>query len=87
MVYIDNYNAPFRGMTMCHMMAETVEELDAFAKSIGLNPAWRQGGSWPHYDVAMSKKKQAIAAGAKEVTCRELVALVQGWRKNQTGRV
>jgi hypothetical protein len=64
-------------------MAETVEELDSFAASIGLKPEWRQGGSWPHYDVSLSKKQQAIKEGAQAVTTREMVSLVQGWRKKR----
>lgn len=82
MVYVDDYRGEFRGMVMSHMMAETVDELDAFAAKIGLKQEWRQGGSWPHYDVSQTKKQQAVQAGAQAVTCRELVGLVQGWRKN-----
>ena len=69
MVYIDDYRAPFRGVSMCHMIADTDEELDEMAAKIGLLPGWKHQG---HYDVCLSKKKLAIKLGAKEVTVREI---------------
>jgi len=84
MVFVDNMNAHFRGMIMCHLMAETTDELDAFAKKLGLRRKWRQAGSWNHYDICLSMKKQAIAAGAREVTTREMVMLVREWREKNT---
>lgn len=69
MIYVDNYNAKFRNFIMCHMMADTEEELDTMAKKIGLKKGWKHHD---HYDVSLSKKKLAIQNGAIEITCREM---------------
>ena len=42
MVYVDDYNAPYGRMTMCHMMADTLEELHAMADKIGIARKWFQ---------------------------------------------
>ncbi len=73
-VYVDNMQAKFRNMIMCHMIADTREELLEFAINIGLKPSWRQ--KWDthhfHFDISLSKRRQAIAKGAVAVTMREL---------------
>lgn len=72
-VYVDDMKAAFRGMIMCHMLADTEEELLAMADKIGLNRKWHQypGKSNSHFDIALSKRALAVAAGAKEITWRE----------------
>lgn len=55
----------------CHLMADTVDELLAFGKTIGLQPAWLQvKPSGVHFDVTEAKRRQAIAAGAVEISVR-----------------
>lgn len=64
---------PFRGMLMCHMFASTNEELEEMALKLGLKAAWRQKereSIGPHYDIAKSKRAQAIRLGA--VACDDL---------------
>ena len=72
-VYVDDmYQYPmgqFRRMKMSHMIADTEEELHAMADKIGLSRRWYQGD---HYDVSMSLRAKAVAAGAVEITLREL---------------
>lgn len=68
-VYVDDAEIPFRGMRMSHMIADTEEELHRMADEIGLKRSWYQGD---HYDVSLSKKKEAIEAGAEQVSWREL---------------
>ncbi len=69
-VYVDNYRAPFRNMIMCHMMADTIEELHAMAKNIGLRRAWFQNKrSGCHYDIAQTTKGKALICGAVEIEC------------------
>jgi hypothetical protein len=72
MVYIDDMNAPYGRMIMCHMMADTTVELLEMADKIGVNRKWLQhaGTAKEHFDVCLSKKKKAIVLGAKEVTWR-----------------
>jgi len=72
-VYIDNSNIPFKGMIMCHMIADTDEELYEMVDKIGLQRRWRHNN---HYDVCLSKKKLAIEYGAKEVSVREIVRIL-----------
>lgn len=68
-VYVDNMNAPFGQMTMCHMIADTTEELLAMAKKIGVQKKWIQnkGTKQEHFDICLSKKKLAIKHGAIEI--------------------
>jgi hypothetical protein len=58
----------------CHMVSDrSVEELHAFASEIGLRRRWFQDGPRPHYDLRPSKRRLAVAKGAKEVNTRVLV--------------
>lgn len=74
-VYVDNFNASYRGMVMCHMGADSREELDAMADTIGVQRKWIQHpGEWrEHYDICLSKRALAVKAGAIEITPREFV--------------
>ena len=83
MVYIDDFNAPYGRMKMCHMNADTTEELLLMADKIGVNRKWIQypGTSKEHFDVCLSAKVKAIANGAKEISSRELASIVM----NRTG--
>lgn len=78
MVYIDNMNAPFRRMIMCHMIADTTAELLQMADSIGLPRKWIQYPNTyhEHFDICLSMKAKALALGAKEITWREFGAIV-----------
>jgi len=77
MVYVDNYNAPFGRMKMCHMIADTRKELLDMAFKIGVDLKWIQypGTEHEHFDICLSKKQLAIQNGAKEITARELVTI------------
>jgi len=85
MVYVDNFcMGPQR---WCHMGADSVQELDRFAQAIGLRPDWRQDcGRFVHYDVTWGMRGRAIRAGAKSVTCRELVQILTEAQQPETGR-
>ncbi len=78
MVYIDSFNAPFGRMLLCHMIADTTEELLVMVDKIGVQRKWIQyaGQYDEHFDICLSKKKRAIACGAKEITARELVTIM-----------
>ncbi|UCI23720.1 DUF4031 domain-containing protein [Mesorhizobium sp. B2-8-5] len=75
-VYVDNMRAPFGKIVMCHMWADTREELFAMTDRIGVQRKWFQrpagtglpgmDASWEHFDIAQSKRALAIAAGAIE---------------------
>lgn len=55
----------------CHLMADTEEELHAFAQRLRLKREWFQPKSHPHYDLTIEKRVQAVALGAVEVSARE----------------
>lgn len=76
-VYVDNFNAGFGRMIMCHMIADTTEELLEMVDKIGVNRKWIQYPGTPreHFDICLSKKKKAIENGAKEITARELAQM------------
>lgn len=71
-VYVDNMKAKFGRMVMCHMLADSREELDAMADQIGVARKWIQypGTYKEHYDVALSARAKAVAAGAIEIDMR-----------------
>jgi len=77
-VYVDNMRAPLGRMVMCHMLADTDEELHAMAARIGVARRWWQSPektSGSHYDIALSKRALAVAAGAVEITWRQASAM------------
>lgn len=73
-VYVDESRWPFRGQLYCHMTADTLDELHAMADRIGLRRSWFQDKPrFPHYDLSPSMRVRAVAAGATEVTTRQMV--------------
>lgn len=76
-VYVDNMlvraDVPNGAHTVrgrwSHMQADTREELDAMADTIGLRRSWIQHpGEWmEHYDVTLTKRALALKAGAIEL--------------------
>jgi hypothetical protein len=74
-VYVDDMQASYGRMKMCHMLADSVAELLAMADKIGVDRKWFQALSHPHFDIAMSKRKLAIEHGAIEVDRRGIVAV------------
>lgn len=70
-VYVDAAKYRYGRMVMCHMIADTPEELHAMADRIGVARRWFQDPktmnvSFPHYDIAKSKRELAVEAGAIE---------------------
>lgn len=74
-VYVDDVRHKFGNMVMCHLWADTNDELLAMMDKIGVHRKWIQGhktlsfgkhrdASWVHFDIALSKKALAITAGA-----------------------
>lgn len=84
-VYVDNMEAGFGRMIMCHMIADTTEELLEMADKIGVQRKWIQdAGEWSeHFDISKSKRALAVAAGAKEITMRELARMTINRRTDE----
>ena len=78
-VYVDSMRAKFGRMVMCHMMADTTEELLAMAGRVGVARRWLQdsGEETEHFDIALSKRSLAVANGAVEIGLDEVAELIR----------
>lgn len=96
-VYVDQACHQFGRMKMCHMWADTLEELLSMVDNIGVQRRWIQGhkelsfgkhklASWVHFDIAKGKRDLAISAGAIE-TDRYGAAYFDAKQKGRTGMV
>lgn len=64
-VYVDNERIEWRGKLWCHLVADSLDELHAFAARIGLRRSWFQDrASFPHYDVTTDVRERALRVGA-----------------------
>lgn len=86
-VYVDDMRAPYGRLIMCHMIADTEDELLAMADKIGVQRKWHQypGTHRTHFDIALSKRALAVAAGAVEITWRQTGAM--SFRRRITGEL
>lgn len=76
-VYVDNYyvltGRNFGRMKMCHMIADTTDELLTMVDAIGVKRKWIQhpGTCNEHFDICLSKRVTAVALGANEIGWRD----------------
>lgn len=84
-VYVDDMNATFGRMKMCHLFADSTEELLRMVDKIGVHRKWLQhpGSLKEHFDICLAKKVKAISAGAVEITYPEGVAELMKRRKEK----
>ena len=88
-VYVDDMHTTPMGqlgrMKMCHMVADTTAELLAMADRIGVQRKWLQhaGTEREHFDIALSKRALAVAAGAVEIRMAEVGRIVRAKRAAQ----
>jgi hypothetical protein len=54
----------------CHLTADSVGELHAFAERLGLRREWYQGRRVPHYDLSPAMRTRALRMGAVFVEAR-----------------
>jgi hypothetical protein len=82
-VYVDDMRAAFGRMVMCHMLADTTDELLAMADRIGVARKWlqRPRTTYEHFDIALSKRALAVQAGAQEIDRRGVAALLKRKRE------
>lgn len=83
-VYVDDMAAPYGRMVMCHMIADTSEELLAMADAIGVQRKWLQhaGTHLEHFDICLSKRNIALGKGAIAVTKRQLAMRLRDKRRS-----
>jgi hypothetical protein len=60
----------------CHLCADSLPELHAFARRIGMRRTWFQPDNrrLPHYNLTAQRRAAALRLGAVEITRRQLVA-------------
>lgn len=84
-VYVDDPIWPFRGMVMCHMVADSLDELHELAAQIGMKREWFQDlpkASHPHYDLNEERRALALELGAVYVPAEVLARAIIARRKN-----
>jgi hypothetical protein len=78
-VYVDSLRAQYRGMVMCHMLADSTAELLAMADRIGVDRKHLQdAGSYrEHFDICLTRRAAALEAGALEVSLSDLGRIIR----------
>ena len=92
-VYLDDWRQPARLGPVedrwSHLVADTDDELHAFAARLGMKREWFQHKSnrphQGHYDVPERARPEAVANGAVEVTWRDLGRMLRDRRAASTG--
>jgi hypothetical protein len=83
-VYVDDSRIRWRGREWSHLIADTTEELHAFAARLGLARAlFHRSPARPwkdHYDIPEAKRQVAIGGGAKPITSREAAEMLRAKR-------
>lgn len=73
-IYVDRAKVPFKGKQWCHLMADSLEELHAFAKVVGIDSRlFHRSASYPHYDITLEMRILVIAYGAIDADRRTII--------------
>jgi hypothetical protein len=68
-VYVDDAVIAWRGQRWAHLMADTLDELHAFAARLGLpRRAFQDKTSGAHYDVTTQMRADALLLGAVPIS-------------------
>lgn len=87
-VYVDSAFIKYGRMQMCHLFADTDEELHHMASMLGVARKWWQSPaktSGSHYYICKSKRELALKLGAVAITWRQAGAMNR--RRNVTGQL
>ncbi len=86
-VYVDDMQADFGQMVMCHMIADSKQELLTMVDRIGVKRKWiqKEDTIYEHFDICLAKRKLAVRAGAIEITMKELGHKFRERRLNLAG--
>lgn len=86
MIYVDDHykyaSGRYGRLKMSHLIADTDEELERMARKLKLKKEWKHN---EHYDIALSKRKLAIAHGARPISLRICAIMVA--YKRRTGKL
>jgi hypothetical protein len=87
-VYVDDAIWDWQGRKWCHLLADDIDELHRFARTLGLHRFSYQGppkSGNPHYDLTSFERSRAIASGA--ITCdRSAIVTVLHQLRRQTAK-
>ncbi|QDH71658.1 DUF4031 domain-containing protein [Marilutibacter alkalisoli] len=68
-VYVDDAVTLWRGRRWAHLMADTLDELHAFAERLGIpRRAFQNKTSGAHYDVPAELRERALELGAVAIS-------------------
>lgn len=68
-VYVDDAITLWRGRRWAHLMADTLDELHAFAARLGIpRHAFQNRPSGAHYDITAELRELAITLGAVPIS-------------------
>ena len=68
-VYVDDAVTLWRGQRWAHLMADSLDELHAFAVRLGMpRRAFQDRRSGAHYDVTAELRERALALGAVPIS-------------------
>ncbi len=83
-VYVDRGRRKLGRMRMCHMLADTLDELHVMADRLGVARRHFQvsNSGVPHYDICQQNRAKAIAAGAVEVAERRRWVMLMNHARN-----
>jgi hypothetical protein len=74
-------DAGLRFTEFCHLLADTRAELHEMADTVGMPRRFFQDHAWRwHYDLPEPLRVKAVAAGAVEVTMRQVADLLKARR-------
>ena len=86
-VYVDQAIWARHGRKWCHLVADDIDELHRFARTLGLHRSSYQGPpktARPHYDLTSYERRRAIAYGAAACDRTAVVMIVRKLRRQAT---
>jgi len=87
-VYVDEAIWFWQGRRWCHLLADDIDELHRFARTLGLHRISYQGPprtAKPHYDLTAMERNRALAYGAVRCDRVAVVAIVRRLRQQAAG--
>jgi hypothetical protein len=92
-VYLDDWRQPARlgpvDDRWSHLVADSDEELHAFAAQLGMKREWFQHKEGrphqAHYDLPERSRQAALDLGAVPVTWRQVGRMIRQWRSDSSG--